>query len=414
MKAQNFYFPPSSGGWDTIAPSNLNWCQTKIDSLYTFLDAEQTKSFIVLKDGKIVLEAYFNGHDGMTDWIWYSAGKTMRATLIGIAQAEGHLNTTDKTSLHLGSGWSSMPQVQEDSITIWHHVTMTTGLNEQYFSCTADSCLTYKYPAGSRWYYHNAAYNLTKNILEAATNTNHNVYTQQKIKTPIGMNSGIWLPAGDNDFFFSTARDMARFGILIANKGVWNGTTVLSDTNYYSQMVNTSQSLNPSYGYLWWLNGKGSIVPPGDSLSYPVDLAPDAPSDVILAAGAQGQYISISKSTGLIMIRQGQSGNPSLIGNDLHNDIWKHLNWLECNFISVQENILKSVLYPNPTKKELTIELQKNSSVEVYSTVGEMVFKQTLLQGKTAIVLPDLSNGIYTLVVLHSNAYESHRLVISK
>ena len=50
------YFPQNnSTEWDTISYLNLNWCQNKIDSLYSFLDTNNTKSFILLKNGKIVL-----------------------------------------------------------------------------------------------------------------------------------------------------------------------------------------------------------------------------------------------------------------------------------------------------------------------------------------------------------------------
>ena len=49
---------------------------------------------------------------------------------------------------------------------------------------------------------------------------------------------------------------MARFGLLILNKGNWDGNQIMTDTNYFNQMLNSSQSLNESYGYLWWLNGK--------------------------------------------------------------------------------------------------------------------------------------------------------------
>ncbi|MFZ7146295.1 MAG: serine hydrolase, partial [Bacteroidota bacterium] len=55
-KAQ-LYFPPVSGNtWDTISPTSLGWCQDKIDTLIDFLDTKNTKAFIVLKDGKIVIE----------------------------------------------------------------------------------------------------------------------------------------------------------------------------------------------------------------------------------------------------------------------------------------------------------------------------------------------------------------------
>ena len=43
------YFPQNNTSlWDTISPSSLNWCQDKIDSLYNFLELNNTKSFILL------------------------------------------------------------------------------------------------------------------------------------------------------------------------------------------------------------------------------------------------------------------------------------------------------------------------------------------------------------------------------
>ena len=54
--AQSLYFPPLSGSaWDTIAPAQLGWCPNKIDTLLQFLEDENTKAFLVLKDGKIVI-----------------------------------------------------------------------------------------------------------------------------------------------------------------------------------------------------------------------------------------------------------------------------------------------------------------------------------------------------------------------
>ena len=48
------YFPPNnSSNWDTIPSTDFNWCQEKIDSLYSFLDATNSKSFILLKMVKL-------------------------------------------------------------------------------------------------------------------------------------------------------------------------------------------------------------------------------------------------------------------------------------------------------------------------------------------------------------------------
>jgi sulfur carrier protein ThiS len=58
---------------DTISPATLNWCADKIDTLYDFLEQKNTKGFVVLKDGKIVLEKYFGTFNEDSLWYWASA-----------------------------------------------------------------------------------------------------------------------------------------------------------------------------------------------------------------------------------------------------------------------------------------------------------------------------------------------------
>ena len=129
---QSLYFPPNSGNtWDTISPQSLGWCQPKIDSLYDFLELQNTKAFIVLKDGKIVLEQYFGTHTQNDPWYWASAGKTLTAFMTGIAQQEGFLSIDDTTSQYLGTGWTSCTQAQEEKITIRDQLSMTSGLNDE-------------------------------------------------------------------------------------------------------------------------------------------------------------------------------------------------------------------------------------------------------------------------------------------
>ena len=250
VSSQELYFPPLSGDeWESRSAVSLNWCDEKIDSLYNFLENEETYSFILLKDGKIVLEKYFDDHTRDSLWVWFSAGKSLRALLFGIAQEEGYLDIHDKTSEYLGEGWTSLEKDKEDMITIWHQLTMTTGLNELLFFCTDPSCLHYKSDAGTRWVYHNSPYSLLKDVLEEATGTDINSYTVAKLKNKIGMGTVFWYPSGYNNFFISNARDMARFGLLIQAGGTWNGTPVINNSEYFNAMINTSQELNLSYGY---------------------------------------------------------------------------------------------------------------------------------------------------------------------
>ena len=245
-KSQSLYFPPVSGNvWDTLSPSSLNWCPNKIDSLYSYLDSNNSVSFILLKDGKIVLEKYFGTHTISSPWYWASAGKTITAFMTGIAQQEGYLSILDTTAKYLGNGWTSCLPTKEEKITIRNQLTMTTGLDDGVANndCTIDTCLVYKSDAGTRWAYHNAPYTLLDSVIEVATGTTLNGYTTQKLKNPIGM-FGLFVKSGYNNVYYSDSRSMARFALLMLNKGNWNGNQIMTDTSYFHAMTHTSQNLN--------------------------------------------------------------------------------------------------------------------------------------------------------------------------
>ena len=150
--AQNMYFPPLTGNvWESTSPQTLGWNEAKIPAFYDYLEQTNSKAFIVLKDGKIVMEKYFGTFKQDSLWYWASAGKTVTSTLIGIAQAEGKLSIQDKSSKYLGNGWTSLSTAQEDKITIRHQLTMTSGLDDSDDKdCTLPSCLKYKADAGTR------------------------------------------------------------------------------------------------------------------------------------------------------------------------------------------------------------------------------------------------------------------------
>ena len=331
VSAQSYFPPNDSSEWDTLSPSNFDWCADKIDSLYGFLDEANSKSFILLKDGKIVLEQYFDEHTDSSYWYWASAGKTLSSFLLGIAQEEGFLNINDTTSDYLGSGWTYSSPEEEEKITIWNQLTMTSGLDDGVSNpfCADDSCLIYLAEPETRWAYHNAPYTLLRPVLENATGQVINIYANQRLLNPIGMD-GIFSYVGYDNVFSSTTRSMARFGLLIQNNGEWDGTQILSDEDYFSQMVNTSQALNESYGYLWWLNGKSSFMLPGTQFVFDGSLFPNAPNDVIAALGKNGQIINVVPSENMVWIRMGNATSTELVETNLNIGIWNYINDLSC------------------------------------------------------------------------------------
>ncbi len=157
------YFPPTdSNTWETLSLDDLDWNSDAEQPLYDFLEENDTKAFIVLKDGRIVMEKYFGTHSQDTPWYWASAGKTLTAFTTGIALDEGYLSLNDKTSDYLGAGWTGLTTEKENLITIWHQLTMTSGMDDTEGDCKTTDCLTYIADAGTRWGYHNAPYTLYK------------------------------------------------------------------------------------------------------------------------------------------------------------------------------------------------------------------------------------------------------------
>jgi CubicO group peptidase (beta-lactamase class C family) len=402
---QSLYFPPNSGNtWDSISPQNLGWCQPKIDSLYDFLELKNTKAFMVLKDGKIVLEQYFGTHTQNDLWYWASAGKTVTAFMTGIAQQEGFLNIDDTTSQYLGQGWTSCTPAQEEKITIRDQLSMTSGLNDAVpdHYCTLPSCLTYLADAGTRWAYHNGPYTLLDSVIENATGSSLNLYTFQKLLSPTGMN-GTFYPVGYNNVFFSTARSMARFGLLMLNNGNWNGNQIMTDQNYFSQMVNTSQNLNESYGYLWWLNGKPSFMVPGLQIVFNGSMIPNGPADMFSAMGKNGQFLNVVPSQNLVWLRMGDAPDSSDVPFLLNDEIWSYINDLDC-VTSLSESDSSSInVFPNPSGRDgfevSGLDAFAETKLVVFDLQGRLVLEMSTV-GKTEVKIEhQLQKGSYVIRV---------------
>lgn len=333
---QELYFPPlNSDFWETIAPEALGWDESQEFPLLTFLEENNTRAFILLKNGRIVIEAYFGKdllglpYSDNSIWYWASAGKTLTAYLVGIAQEENYLKISDPTYTYLGTGWTGMNPEQEKNITIRNQLTMTSGMDDGVADnhCTDPACLIYLALPGTRWAYHNAPYTLLDGVIENATGKDFTDYFNSRLRDPIGMD-GFWSYIDYDHVYFSTARSMSRFGLLILGESKWEESEILNDPEYFSAMINTSQDLNLSYGYLWWLNGKTSLMVPGLQLIIPTSLTPNAPEDMIAAMGKNGQLINIVPSQGLVMVRMGDNPDNSLVPVNFQNDLWEKLDRL--------------------------------------------------------------------------------------
>lgn len=322
---ETMYFPPNTGStWETKSIASLGWNPNEVQALKNFLIEKNSKSFMILVNGRIVMEEYFDGHTQSTSWQWNSAGKTLVSATTGIAEQEGLLGINNKVSQYIGTGWTSAPIAKEDLITSFHLLAMTTGLED--VNLVTPAGLTYLADAGTRWSYSNVFQRLM-DVVAASSNQNFETYFNAKLKTKIGMD-GSWNNGIIFKIYHSNTRSMARFGLLALNKGKWNNEHIINET-FFNARISTSQNINPSYGYFWWLNGKSSFMVPGGQTVYTGPLVPNAPADMYAAMGAEDQRIYVVPGKKMVVIRMGNvsdPANPSFAVSGFDNELWQKIN----------------------------------------------------------------------------------------
>jgi len=417
LPAQNLYFPSTtSPEWATMSLEEAGFRPENEQALYDYLEATNTDAFLLLKDGKIVIERYFGDFTASSPHVWNSAGKSLMAFAAGIAADLDSLDINAPTADYLGPGWTACPETEADTKVI-HQLTMTTGLSDQTDDvfCTAPECLVCLAAPGERWAYHNGPYTLIGAVIEAATGQDLNEFVTQGIKRPTGM-TGLYVDIGYNRNFVSNARSMARFGLLVQNRGTWDGTPILTDTTYFHAMTNSSQSLNPAYGYLWWLNGKPTFKLPSLQIDFPGPIMPNAPLETIAAIGKNGQIINVVPEEGLVMVRMGSNPGSSVLVPSSYNDsIWVRRNELvgTTALASPVANIEALSVYPNPAREEVRIQATDNlRRVTVFSGKGRRLSSQRFGGNSGQVSLSGLAPGvIYLRVVLADGTVFWRRVV---
>ena len=383
-----------------------------------FAGRKNTKALIVLKDGRIVLERYYGTFTADSSWYWASAGKSLTATLVGIARQDGFMDLNAKSSTYLGRGWTSLSAQREDSIKLIHHMSMSTGLDErlQNPSCTTPACLTYKAPVGTRWYYDNQMYLLVQDMILAATGArNLSNYTNTKLATA-GI-QGLWF----DNVFYSKPRSMARFGLLALAKGNWAGTAILSDTGYFRQMTTTSQLDNPSYGLLWWLNGKASYKLPTVNFPFSGSIIPSAPADMFAALGKNDQKIHVVPSQGIVVVRMGnEAGNAALALTEFDDELWQYLNTAINCATATSSTTPKSSFYIRPSMalvgQPLSVHLPPGTlhgTLRLCNLAGTVLWQGTVADGA---ILPTagLAQGMFVAQLAANGAQWPSRFVIAQ
>ena len=173
---------------------------------------------------------------------------------------------------------------------------------------------------GTKWTYNNAAVQTLEQVLQQATGEDVATFAEQRLFEPLGMTHTKMSRdrAGNPQLFEgiqSTCLDLARFGELILDGGTWHGKQIVSSSWIRQATGRSSSKLNAGYGYLWWLNRKGTLASPIAATSVggaksqttkpKAQIVPGAPADMFWALGLGNQLIQIDPGTKTVVVRLG-------------------------------------------------------------------------------------------------------------
>jgi CubicO group peptidase (beta-lactamase class C family) len=314
---QRDYFPGDT--WDTTS----GWDDAKLAELAAYAESKATKSLVLLLGGRILFERHFAGADASSTRDVASVQKSVLSILAGIAIEKGLFSIDDSVSSILGAGWSNSADVQaEAAITVRHLLTMTSGLDVE---------LAYAAPAGTAWLYNNDAFYRVRMVIEKKSGQSIETFARAHLFDPIGMKDSHFqrrVTRDSKDVFVvglqTSARDLARFGLLLERHGKWNDATIVS-SSWIDQATSTSQALNASYGFLFWLNGKsGGLLPLAEPFTG--TLVPSAPTDAFAALGHGDQKVWVARSLDVVLTREGDAaGEAKNALSSFDEELWKRV-----------------------------------------------------------------------------------------
>nr|WP_157026488.1 serine hydrolase [Sphingomonas horti] len=270
----------------------------------------RTVGVVVVQDGQIIAERYATGFSPYTSNRTWSVAKSISGTLLGVASRKNLLQVHSPAPVR---EWRVHPYDDpRRSITLDNLLRMASGLHSDtagnrtdalYMGATTVTQETTHWPLeakpGTRFRYANNDILLAIRSLRAALNDDarYLAFPRTELFDKIGMTHTVAETDWQGNFIlssqvWSTARDLARLGLLWLNDGVWQGERILPEgwVKYMTTPSGPQPEEGPGYGATMWLFGPKQGLPEG---SY-------------AAQGNRGQYIMVIPSERLVIVRRGE------------------------------------------------------------------------------------------------------------
>ena len=297
-------------GWETNSLSDVGFNKNKIVELMNKLKIQDHSlhSIIIVKDGKLVLEEYFSGleieldyqvagsgqlkftpkeFDRDTEHFLGSAYKSFISALIGIAIDKETIFNIDQKMFSFFPEYQEYNNIDKNNINIRQMLNMTSGLdwddgsypiydprNDEYqllFNEEPVKFILKKnliYLPGEKFHYNSGTTFLLSEIISRVSGLSFDIFASEVLFKPLGITQFRWaISRNEHHSIFSGGlylrpRDMAKFGQLILNNGLWNNKRIISE-EWINKMLTESirfpyqrppmPEMIRGYGYQWWL-----------------------------------------------------------------------------------------------------------------------------------------------------------------
>jgi len=299
-------------GWETTPIRETGIDTTLLYAMMTdiYENREYMHSVLIVKDGRLVFEEYMNGWDPARLHRAQSVTKSFTSTVVGLAIEQGLIADIDDPLRQYLPEYSSLFDYSKNKVSIRHLLTMSAGFDwneaETYYNdpsrCDAhiaeagDDYVRYLLEKpivtepGTFWYYNSGYPNILGYIVEKTSGKNITEFAYEHLFEPLGIKRCCWMATtGENrpgcaGGLRLTSRDLARYGQLYLNKGVWQGVRVVSE-RWVEESVKRRMDAEQGtgYGYLWKSISAGG-------------------HEIFFASGTGGQYVACVPDVNVVVV----------------------------------------------------------------------------------------------------------------
>ncbi len=290
--------PESALYWETVAPVTVGLDAAMLDNLTSKIgdnELGKVSSVVIIKDGKLAYEQYFRGMDADTPHLNYSVTKSITAMAIGILFDDSRIADLDVPILDYYPEYPlstlSNPDERKEDITLRQTLQMRAGFEWDELGIPYTSSENpaveivgsrdwVKYVLdkpvatnpGSRFAYNSGCTMLLSGVIKQLTGKTASAFAKEQLLDRLQISNYEW-QEGPNEisntgFGISLRpRDMAKFGQLMLNYGVWEGEQVISGRWVAASFESYTRFQGGyGYGYQWWnktftINGQEKVIP---------------------------------------------------------------------------------------------------------------------------------------------------------